>query len=337
MTTPTPELPPVTDAQKADIQAAPRTTEAHRALMAALPAMHQLQTGGPGSHAPLRAGFTVAAWNLERGLFPTQSAALLAAQDADLVLLSEMDNGMARTGQRNTTAEVAAALDMHFAYGVEFFEMGLGGETERRFCTDDFNRLGWHGNAILSRAPFRDLALFRLDDSGHWFVPQRGKVDSGQPRVGGRMAVAAVIEAAFGPFCAVSTHLESNAGTDLRQAQFDLLLQNVARFAPDMPVLIGGDLNTGNQLAPDWDWRKEGLFALAEAQGYSWGATPEGITTRSSLITPHRTRRMKLDWFCMKGLSGHGRLLNAEAPDGTPLSDHECILAEGIAPRPVAR
>ncbi|WP_233416984.1 endonuclease/exonuclease/phosphatase family protein [Halovulum marinum] len=331
MTPTTPELPPVTDAQKAAILSAPRTAEAHRRLMAGLPALHRIQTGGRGGDAPLRAGFTAAAWNLERGLFPEASAALLAAQGVDAVLLSEMDNGMARTGQRDTTAAMAQALGMHFAYGVEFFELGLGGITERALCREQVNRLGWHGNAILSRAPFRKLALIRLDDDGRWFAPQDG-ADPGQPRIGGRMALAAVVEAAFGPLCLVSTHLESSSGAELRAAQFDRLLRAVDAFAPGLPVLIGGDLNTGNQLPPDWDWRREDLFAMAEERGYGWALTPAGITTRSSLITPHRTRRMKLDWFCTKGLAGTGRIVVAEDAHGTPLSDHECIVAEAIGP-----
>ncbi|MHA3979535.1 endonuclease/exonuclease/phosphatase family protein [Halovulum sp. GXIMD14794] len=330
MTTTTSALPPVTEAQKAEILNAPRTTEAHRALMEAVPAMSMLQVGGPGGNAPLPTGFTVAAWNLERCIDPEASAALLKAQGVSVVLLSEMDNGMARTAQRDTTAAMAEALGMHYAFGVEFFEMGLGGETERPFCTDDFNRLGWHGNAVLCSAPFRALKLIRLDDHGHWFIGGSDS-DPGQPRIGGRMAIACVVEADFGPLCLVSTHLESNSGIGMRHAQFQVLLDAVEDFAPGMPVLIGGDLNTGNKLAPDWDWRKETLFEMARERGYDWSMTPEGITTRSSRLTPHRTRKMKLDWFCTRGLSGQGRLLTAETPEGVPLSDHECIVAERVS------
>src|SRR5690606_41952108 len=43
---------------------------------------------------PLPFPFTVAAWNLERCLFPLESAEHLGATGAEIVLLSEMDDGM---------------------------------------------------------------------------------------------------------------------------------------------------------------------------------------------------------------------------------------------------
>lgn len=318
-------LPRVTETQRKQIAAAPRSAGAHRALLAGVPAMSALETGGAAPLARLPGAFTVAAWNVERCLFPEASAALLAPHAPAIVLLSEMDSGMARTGQRNTTADMASALGMAYAYGVEFFELGLGGSTERQFCKDNFNARGWHGNAILSSAPFERLALMRLDEDGHWFTPAAGS--SEQPRLGGRMAVTAIVPGADGQFCVVSTHLESNAGAEYRHAQFSRLLDLIDDFAPGLPVLIGGDLNTGNHVPPDYDWRAETLFDLAHGRGYHWDLTPEGVTTGPSLITPHQTRAMKLDWFCARGLTGGDpRLLEVRDTQGTALSDHKCIL-----------
>ncbi|WP_240484693.1 endonuclease/exonuclease/phosphatase family protein [Pseudoponticoccus marisrubri] len=306
-----------------------RTEALHRALLAETEAMHALELSGTGTAETLPAGFNIAAWNMERCLFPEASAALLAPHYPGIVLLSEVDHGMSRTGQRNTTAEMAAGLGMHYAYGVEFFELGLGGPTERKFCKDDFNSLGFHGNAILSTVPFERATLIRLDDHGHWFMPGENATDPEQPRLGGRMAVAATVPTEAGPLCVVSTHLESNAGVAHRGAQFDRLMDAVDAFAPDLPVVIGGDLNTGNHLPPDFDWQRETLFDAARARGYHWDLTPEGVTTRASLITPHPSRRMKLDWFCARDVTGQaGPLLASLGPDGTPLSDHECVVAE---------
>lgn len=321
------ELPVVTTADRAQILAAPRTSDAHRTLLAGLAGMNAVQTGGAPSRARLPADCTVLAWNLERCLFPRQSAAHVAGVAPQVLLLSEMDHGMARTKQRHTTEEMARALGMTYAFGVEFFEMDLGGETERAFCDDTFNARGWHGNAILSAVPFEAVTMIRLDDHGHWFTPDAGG-DAGQPRVGGRNAIAAVLAGATGPICVVSTHLESNAGAAHRALQFDRLMDAVDVFAPDMPVVIGGDLNTGNHAPPDFDWRAEPLFARAEARGYDWSHTADGVTTRPSLITPHPTRQMKLDWICARDCAcqGNGILPALDGAD-TPLSDHDAVYA----------
>ena len=328
MTALLPKLPAIADAIRDRILNEDRSEAVHRDLLAEADAMNALEVGGSGTIDTLPREITAAAWNMERCLFPEASADHLAPYAPGIVLLSEVDYGMSRTGQRNTTADMAARLGMHYAYGVEFFELGLGGPTERKYCQDAFNTLGFHGNAILSAVPFDRATLIRLDDHGHWFTPDQNAADPEQPRLGGRMAVAAVVPTEAGPLCVASTHLESNADAAHRGAQFDRLMDALDAFAPGMPVVIGGDLNTGNHLPPDFDWRQETLFDAGRARGYRWDLTPEGVTTRASLITPHQTRRMKLDWFATRDVAGQaGPLLEAVGPDGTPLSDHECVLA----------
>ncbi len=324
-----PELAPVTPAQQAAIRAAPPTPQAHRALMAGLPGLNAVQTGGATPEGRvLPAEFTVLAWNLERCLFPEDSAAHVAPRAPSVILLSEMDHGMARTGQRHTTKAMAAALGMAYAFGVEFYELALGGPVERSFCTDTFNALGWHGNAILSAVPFEAVTMIRLDDAGLWFTEAHG-----EPRIGGRNAIAARLPGAAGPLCVVSTHLESNADAQHRATQFDTLMDAVDAFAPGLPVVIGGDLNTGNHMPPDYDWRGEPLFARARARGYDWSFTAPGLTTGPSLITRHPERRMKLDWICARGLACTGcGILPAHDPQGRPLSDHHPVWAEVAAP-----
>lgn len=329
---PVDRLPHVTPDQRQTILSATRTTEAHRAFMAEIPAMRMVETGGAPSEATVPQIFTVAAWNIERCLFPEKSAALLADQTPDVVLLSEVDCGMARTAQRHPTAEIAAALGMHYAYGVEFFELGLGGETERPYCVDDHNEAGWHGNAVLSRAAPVATTLIRLDDHGHWYIDGPFSPDSNQPRIGGRMAIAAIIPTVAGQLCVVSVHLESNADSAHRGQQMERLIEAIEKFAPDLPVIIGGDLNTGNSKdAPDW--RAESLFDIARTNGYSWDNNAEGMTTRRSFLTPHPTRAMKLDWFASRGLSMDGAaIVPALDPAGEPLSDHEMIVGHFAIP-----
>lgn len=317
-------MPPVSAAQRDRILSAPRTVEDHRLLLSQTPAMNAVQVGGVATNGVLPPTFTVVAWNVERCLFPEETAAHLAPLAPSLVLLSEVDHGMARTGQRHTTEAVAEALGMTYAFGVEFFEMGLGGPTERKFCEDDFNSLGFHGNAVLSNVPLTRVALVRLDDEGHWFAS--GASDPEQPRIGGRIAILAEVMTEAGPLAVASTHLESNSGAAFRSRQFEVLLEAARAFMPTGPILIGGDLNTGNHLPPDYDWRLEGLFELGETHGYAWDFTAEGPTTRPSLITPHPDRVMKLDWIAGQGLTSLDcGVLSSISGDGKPLSDHDAV------------
>ncbi len=317
---------PVIDAQmRARILRAPKTRAAHEEFISKIEAMNAVELGGSAEARVLPRELSCVAWNLERCLFPEGSAQHIAPLAPDVVLLSEMDCGMARTAQRHTTALMAESLGMAYAYGVEFFEIGLGGETELPFCEETENSRGWHGNAILARAPMTRVTMVRLDRHGHWFVTDTN-VDPNQPRIGGRMALLAVIETEAGPICAVSTHLESNADAKHRMAQFAHLLDAIDAFAPDMPVVIGGDLNTGNHMPPNFDWQEEGLFDLARVRGYSWDVNPEGMTTRPSLLTPHPTRKMKLDWFALRELRAiEGRIIPSVTESHDVLSDHEAI------------
>ena len=318
------ELPLVSAELKAKILSAPRTTEAHRDLFEQTDAMHFVQTGGEASGDVLPSPLTITAWNVERCLFPKETADKLRTEGANIVLLSEVDHGMARTGQRHTTEEVAAHLGMAYIYGVEFFELGLGSPTEREFCEDTENARGWHGNAILSAVPFNRVALVQLDDHGHWFSTEFG-ADPGQPRIGGRMALLAEVETENGPICVVSTHLESNSNEAHRAAQFDILMDAIDDFAPDLPAVIGGDLNTGNHMPPDFDWQSETLFENARNRGYHWDGTAEGMTTRPSLITRHPDRTMKLDWFACRGLTAQAPRIVSSMNGEVPLSDHDLI------------
>ncbi|MBY6004964.1 endonuclease [Salipiger bermudensis] len=311
------ELPVPTEADLA-LRSLPRTIAAHDAHMAMVAGMNAIETGGAAAPAPLALPLTVGAWNLERCLFPEASAQKLA--DCQLVLLSEMDHGMARTGQRNTTRDIAGALDMSYAYAVEFLELGLGSPIEHGFCEDDHNARGYHGNALAAQTALRDPFALRLWGERQWFS------DDEQPRLGERIAVGATVETDGGPLVAVSTHLESACGAAHRERQVRGLIEALDAVFPGLPVLIGGDLNTGNHA--EGDWRTEGLFAAARAAGFSVHGGPENQpTTRPSLITRWPERQMKLDWFLARGLTlGPTEIRSSLDATGKPLSDHDAIV-----------
>jgi endonuclease/exonuclease/phosphatase family metal-dependent hydrolase len=301
-----------------------RSEAIHRALIARLPCMNRVEAPvGPSDAKPLAFPLTVAAWNLERCYFVAESAALLGRQRPDIVLLSEADNGMARTGQRHTAREIAERLGMSYAYGVEFLELDLGAPNERALCGDSFNARGFHGNAVLARAPLQASAMIRLDEHGHWFHGE-----TNQPRVGGRCAIVATLAIGDGALVVVSVHLESKADAAYRARQTKRLLDSIDSYAGNLPVVIGGDLNTG--LADDRAVDKEAVFAVAAEAGYRRHGGPlDAMTTRLSQMTRRPDIPLKLDWFLTRGLAvAESRIVAAVDPDGSALSDHEMIVAE---------
>jgi endonuclease/exonuclease/phosphatase family metal-dependent hydrolase len=319
--TTTDRLAPIAQQAREEFAATICNIEEHDAVMASLPAMNMLEVAGARSASgPLAFPFTVAAWNVERCLFPEASAAKLAATDAAIVLLSEMDDGMARTAQRHTTADIARGLSMHHAYGVEFVELGLGPEVEKDYRTDDFNIRGLHGNAILSRTPLVRPFLIRLWGERIWLDH-----NPEQRRIGERCAIGAVIETEAGPFVAVSVHLESAATGPYRERQTRELIDAIDAAFQGLPVLIGGDLNTGNDAGGDFE--AEGLFAMSAARGFTRHGGPiDQMTTRPSSFTPNPRRAMKLDWFLSRGLDiSESTIIPSLDPDGRALSDHDIV------------
>jgi endonuclease/exonuclease/phosphatase family metal-dependent hydrolase len=311
---PTPE-------DRAAIATLEKSVAAHDARMGELACMNAVEAGGRAERTgPLSFPLTVAAWNLERCLFPLQSAEHLGATGAEIVLLSEMDDGMARTRQRHTTAEVADELGMAYLYGVEFIELGLGSETEREFCKEPFNRRGLHGNGLMSTVPLHEPFLLRLEGERLWFT---GEVD--QPRLGERMAIGGVINTEAGPLVLVSTHFESATTAAYRERQMVGLIDALDVAFPGRPALIGGDLNTGNHAGGDFE--AEGLFARAAERGFTRHGGPlDVMTTRPSLITRWPDRAMKLDWFLSRGLAvSETKIVSSLCPSGRPLSDHDLI------------
>lgn len=184
--------------------------------------------------------------------------------------------------------------------------------------------------------PFQSLVLLRLDDHGHWFSGLSvGASSIGQPRVGGRMALLANLPAEQGQVVTVvSTHLESNVegDNDYRNRQLQAIFEACDEFTQDTtgckPIIIGGDLNTGNNLAAG-NHQEETLFQAAIAQGFHWQGNCSAVTTRESRLTLRPERLQQLDWFCARDIdSAAAHIVPALDSNGTPLSDHELIVSD---------
>ena len=314
------------------------TTQAeHHRLAAQVAAFGAIeQRPAPGRSAGT--SFRAAAWNAERLKFHEASVAMLTRVDADVIFLTETDVGMARSGNRHTTADLAASLGMGYVYGVEFLELGLGDAREEAECAGQTNAIGFHGNALLTRTALADPFLVRLDDGAVWFLD----AEKGQRRLGWRMAIGGRIETAGGPVLAVSVHLESKTDPADRAAQVKRLLGHIETLAAGMPVVIGGDFNTKPLLGDDTAWfddpsDREPLFTLMRHAGFDWHAAnrPE-ITTRTRPDGDPKPPHKRLDWLFARGLAASNpATVAAVDEEGRAISDHDLVVAD-FAARPLS-
>jgi endonuclease/exonuclease/phosphatase family metal-dependent hydrolase len=305
------------------------TQAEHDRLAAAMPALFAIELRQPGRELPAQDRLRLVAWNAERLKYHDASVAMLAASGADLVLLSEADLGMVRSGNRHTTAELAAALGMGYAYGVEFIELGLGDAREQLWHAGENNIAGLHGNALLSKLPLTDLTLIRFAGSGRWFNGRDGE----QRRLGGRMALAARLRLGEKDVVAVSVHLESDSDAADRFRQMEELLAALDHRYGDAAMVIGGDCNTA-ALPPaiglDDVEDFEPLFTVMRKNRFDWRRANDRMATQrtrpdGSPKPPFR----RIDWLFTRGLVPAIPHTIAAVDDyGLAISDHEAIAVD---------
>jgi endonuclease/exonuclease/phosphatase family metal-dependent hydrolase len=264
---------------------------------------------------------------------------------ADVALVSELDSGMARTGNADVPSVLARALGCAYAYGVEFVELGPGDEIERVEASGSPNDRGFHGNAVLARTRLYDPEAVRLSDGGPvWF-----DASSPQPRVGGRMALTATIAIGGTSVEVASAHLENRVDPSGRAEEMEVLLRALHARCGDGPAVIGGDLNTlGVSLAElldrdrvralrateparfTWPVAHEPLFEVAAAYGYSWtDANVAAPTTAHDETGRPGHVPLRLDWLLVRGLEARRPAVVPSAA----LSDHHVVTVSVRLPR----
>jgi endonuclease/exonuclease/phosphatase family metal-dependent hydrolase len=179
------------------------------------------------------------AWNVERGKrLPGIVRAL--AEDADMsasdvLLLTELDHGMARTGNLFVAREIARALRLNYVFAPCYLALNKGSGLEARAVGE--NTLALHGNALFSRWPIERAHSFALPNG-------KDKMRGTEKRLGSQRAVVADVLHPLGPFRVASVHLDAHSTQAHRQRQMSLLLEHLARLSPQLPTLVGGDWNT---------------------------------------------------------------------------------------------
>ena len=229
---------------------------------------------------------------------------------ADVIVLNEVDWGMKRSGYRAVIQELGEALNMNWAYGVEFIEIdptllgtatfdSVEDEQERSELVEltavDKDRLGaLHGTAILSRYPIREAKLRPFQFQPYdWYSEEKGirPMEQGiragarvigeemyrEMRRGGRTSLLVNLEVPDLPektLTVVSPHLENRTKPKHRRQQMNEVLEWVRNI--DHPVIIAGDLNTTTGDSQSFKLERELYKKYGETdywvnQGIKWG------------------------------------------------------------------
>ena len=104
------------------------------------------------------------AWNIERGsIFEGIADALEnhpELKDKDLYLLTELDYGMARSGNRFVAQELAKRLNLNYAFAPVYIALQKGSGVESD--SEGENTRSIHGLAIFSKYPLKNLNTVAL-------------------------------------------------------------------------------------------------------------------------------------------------------------------------------
>jgi endonuclease/exonuclease/phosphatase family metal-dependent hydrolase len=188
---------------------------------------------------PSGRGVKAVAWNIERGIRTDAICRFLQdhqdLRGADVLLLSELDWGMARTENRFVVRDIAGSLNMNYAFAPCYVALTKGAGVEKHVAGENEESL--HGNALLSRFPLKNVHSLTLPNG-------KDKMKGAEKRIGAQRAVVADIEHPTGTFRAVSLHLDAHSSQRHRYLQMCRLLDHLETLHPDLPVLIGGDWNT---------------------------------------------------------------------------------------------
>jgi len=247
------------------------------------------------AHAPPAGTDTIraTAWNIERGKQLPGIIRVLGEHEvlraSDVLMLTELDYGMARTGNADVAREIARTLELNYAFAPCYLALNKGSGVEADVSGE--NTRGLHGNALFSPYPLRRAHAIALPNG-------KDKMAGKEKRLGQQRAVVADVEHPAGAFRAVSLHLDAHSTQRHRQGQMRLVLDHLEGLAPRaLPVLIGGDWNTStynsrravysilgyfrrvamgvenvvknHYLHPE-RWFERGLFRELERRGYNY-------------------------------------------------------------------
>lgn len=240
-----------------------------------------------------RGELRVVSWNIEQGTRYERIREALAALDADVYLLQEVDRGVRRSDYRDVARDLAHDLELNWAFAGEFQEIGQGRQSTAAIT----------GQAVLSRYPIeRPVALpFRHQAKLRW------RLDPTQPRRGGRMA----LRAESGGVLLYNAHIESAKDDRFRSKQIEEVLVDHRRLPSAPPVVFAGDFNTGEPPHDSIIVRRVVEAGFVDALGKADGERRTSVNH----VDP-------LDWiFVRNAVARSGRIIDVpRASDHFPLT-----------------
>jgi endonuclease/exonuclease/phosphatase family metal-dependent hydrolase len=203
---------------------------------------------------------------------------------ASILCLQEVDRKKKRTNNSNTVKTLADELGLHYAWAAP--------PTAKP--TDEEET----GVAILSIYPLTDVKRIVLPHAG--------------PNKRRRVALGATIDIDGRRWRVYSAHAETRIALDKKLEQYNAILEDLARYPPDMPAIVMGDFNTWE---PNAGGKTTKLFTKAGLKTPFGG---QSTFRRRVLFVPIELR---LDWVWLRGLEAtrYGIDRQIEVSDHWPL------------------
>lgn len=178
------------------------------------------------------------AWNVERGCRYEGIEDALEnhpqLKDKDLLLLTELDYGMARSGNRFVAQDLARKLKLNYAFAPVYIALQKGSGVES--FVEGENTKSLHGLGIFSKYPMKNVHAIPFPNG-------KDKMQGKEKRLGHLRGLIADVEHPAGTFRAVCIHLDVHCSRKHRVQQMHILLEHLETL-PKLPTIIGGDWNT---------------------------------------------------------------------------------------------
>jgi len=180
----------------------------------------------------------VVSWNVERGknldgiIHAFQTDPILKA--ADVILLTETDIGMGRSGNRNVPFELSEAIGMNYVFNNSYIALTKGDEGEQDHGVE--NTLSLHGTTILSKYPFKAYKIQELTRAKDFFHHK-------EKRLGNKNALICTINLKGKDYDFGAVHIDLHSSPKQRATQMGCLMRALSDSQSEAQI-IGGDFNS---------------------------------------------------------------------------------------------